>query len=430
MISDSFKKEMSKLALPEVNHKVAIGLSGGSDSLALMLMLQAYRGTGSKLELVAITVNHNLREAAAYEAEKVSQMAEKLGVMHKILTWYHEEVSANIQQQARIARYDLLTDYCKAQGIEHLFVGHNKDDVAETFLMNIFRGSGVYGLASIPNITIYNGVKIIRPLLSFRKQELQNYLRQHKVAWIEDPSNMQDRFLRTKIRKLLRSQEVRAIISDENLVIDRLALNAKNIARARTELENLCALEIKRIVTLHDEGYLTIDCEHFLKLGKEIALKLLSSCLITISGQHVYKPRLSSLENLYDVLNGGGKARTLWGCEVVTLKGLIYVYREIGTQKLSSEKTSENTWIWDNRFKIVANKPSVIKAINFLRYEDLKGQDDKKLKKIPKKIWKSLPLIITYDSKSYIPFLNCGAAGEFSVNFIPRVSLEKTNFFS
>lgn len=428
MIFDKFKKEIFKFSIPESEKMIAIGLSGGSDSLALTLLLREYCKK-FKINLIALTVNHKLREGSTAEAKKVSEISKTLGIAHKILDWNHGSIESNIQHQARTARIDLLTTYCKDNKINYLFTGHTKDDVAETFLMNMFRGSGVYGLSSIPNLTKYNNITLARPLLSFKKGELKNYLTNQKIIWIEDPSNKKENFLRTKVRNLIRSQEMQNIIPEYDQLIDRLALNAKNLARARTELESVCDAKIKEIVTLHEEGYITIQHDKFLKLNKELGFKILSSCLITVSGNQPYKPRLSSLESLYESLSTPKTKKTLCGCEILMKKGNIFIYRELGKTPLALKQTSDKSWIWDTRFEISAKNPLSISKIDKLTYEDLKHLNNKKLDKIPKKVWKSLPLITTYDSKVYVPFLNSSDTEEFSIEFKPLVTLERTNFF-
>lgn len=423
---DQFKEEIVRLGLDKLESEFAVALSGGSDSLALSLLLNECFPN----KTTSLTVNHNLRDESTQEANEVQRNANALGLNHKILEWKHEDVSSNIHETARHARYDLLTGYCKAHSIKYLFVGHNKEDVAETFLINMFRGSGIYGLSSIPTVTIYNDIKIIRPLLNFRKQELRDYLLEKKCKWIEDPSNFKDRFLRTKIRKLLQSSAMSDIISDPDLLIDRLALNAKNIARARVEIENLCNDKIAQIVTLHEEGYLTINYRDFVALGEEVALKILCLCLITISGRSTHQPRLEAVQRLYEsIMLHSTKAKTLCGCEVVLKKDLIFVYREIGKEGLIFKKTSDHAWIWDDRFKIAGKKASMVKAIESPSFEDIKEVMHKKYKNIPRKVWKSLPLIITYDNRRYVPFLNSGVEEGFGVEFIPKMSLGRTSFF-
>ncbi|MCH9753812.1 MAG: tRNA lysidine(34) synthetase TilS, partial [Alphaproteobacteria bacterium] len=349
MTLENFEKEITKFRLLDSENRFAVALSGGSDSMALAVLLNDYSKKNNK-ELVALIVDHNLRDNSSVEARNVSEIITNLGIKNEILTWAHQEISSNIQERAREARLSLLTEYCKTHKIKYLFTAHHKNDVAETFLMNMIRGSGIYGMSSIPSMTVYNDTQLLRPLLNFHKNTLRDYLLKKKVKWIEDPSNENKNFLRTKVRTLINSKEMSNIIPDYEMLVDRIALNAKNIARSRTAIENICEKEIKKNIILHQEGYVSLSYNNFFNLEEEIGLKILSSCLVTVSGEHSHKPRFNSLEKLYKHIKDNNTAKTLWGCETLVKKDIIYIYREIGKKAPSLKKRKETELIWDNRF--------------------------------------------------------------------------------
>lgn len=425
MLSKKFELELQKFDIPMSISKIAIAVSGGADSTALALLLKHSK---RKFDITAITINHNLRPESKKEAEIVDTQMKSLGITHKTLEWKHQGIKSNIQKQARSARQKLLTDYCKSKGIEYLFVAHNKNDVAETFLMNMLRGSGVYGLSSIANKTIYNDINILRPLLSTHKNELKHFLKSQNLTWIEDPSNQNSDFLRTKIRSLMNSKEMKDIIDDPNMLVDRITLNANNLSRAREALHEIHNNTIEKISTLHKEGYISISLKPFTTLSEEIGLKILASCLTTVSGIQEYTPRMEPLKKLHDNISST-KIQTLWGCEIVSKNNTIYIYRELGKNKPSLQQLSNSEWLWDGRLKITAKTNDTIKSLEPLKPELLNKIQEIHSKKIPKRIWKTLPLITTYDTKVYVPFLNDGDSENFSVKFLPLVSLKKTSFF-
>ncbi|NRA74193.1 MAG: tRNA lysidine(34) synthetase TilS [Rickettsiales bacterium] len=310
--------------------KIAIAVSGGADSLALTFLTAEWlkKFKGSKI-IVALTVNHNLRKESASEAQKVHKLLSEHKIEHHILNWQHKErISSNIQHKARVARRELLTKWCVDNEIEHLLMAHTKNDLVETFFMNIFRGSGIYGLSSIPEKITVNNIEIIRPVLNFTKNELKNYLRTKNVVWIEDPSNKNEYFLRTKIRKLFSSSEMKTIFADEDLFLKRITTNIKNISRARGCIESIINEKEVELVEYYSD-YLTINRFKFCKLHPEIAMNILSNCLIKISKEHIYKPRLNSLEKLYNfICSDSNSTKTLWKCKIKISKDIIYIQQE------------------------------------------------------------------------------------------------------
>jgi len=154
--------------------KVALAVSGGPDSVALMRLVARWRaGPAKGPQLGVLTVDHQLRPGSREEAQYVGQIAAGLGLPHAILTWEHEQMStAGLQERARAARYDLMATYCHANDIPALVTAHHLDDQAETFLMRLKRGSGLDGLAAIPERGAWAGITVLRPLLDVPKARL------------------------------------------------------------------------------------------------------------------------------------------------------------------------------------------------------------------------------------------------------------------
>jgi len=418
VIYTKFTKEMDGRGFCKKQPVVAVGVSGGSDSIALLFMMHEWmRSVDGKV--IALTVDHRLRDESESEAQDLSARLKEHGIEHHILVWNHAEVSSNIQSKARIARRELLTGWCQKNNVRQLFLAHTKDDVAETFLMRCFRGSGVAGLAAIAKTTVHNGIEICRPLLSFSKEELRTYLIGRNIEWVEDSSNTNPKFMRTKIRNLIKIAE-----EECGPLIDKLVLNANNLARTRAFIEAECDKVAAKIVKLFPEGFITIKQEEFCNLDEELALNVLASSLITISGRHVYKPRLNSLEGLYrEMLLKKHPIKTLWDCEIKASKGMIFIYREVPKYGFTVERISKTSWIWDSRFKIDADNDDIIKMISSFDLTKTGVYDKKKYNSLPKKIWHSLPLITTKSGEHYIPFL-CPKLDGIKVIFFKNTNLE------
>jgi tRNA(Ile)-lysidine synthase len=183
--------------------RLALAVSGGPDSMALLLLAAAARPG----DVVVATVDHGLRAGSADEAATVAAECAKLGVPHATLAPATPIAGASVQARAREARYALLADWAQAQGAAALATAHHADDQAETFLMRAARGAGLSGLAGIRARVEIEGVAVVRPLLDWRRAELRAIVRRAGVAFVDDPANHDLRHDRTRFRQLLELHE-------------------------------------------------------------------------------------------------------------------------------------------------------------------------------------------------------------------------------
>jgi tRNA(Ile)-lysidine synthase len=206
---------------------VALAVSGGADSMYLM-----HRATAVLRRAHVLHVNHGLRDAATAEAAMVAKTAAALSLPCAILNWDGDKPAAGLEAAARDARYELMTDWCKENGVAVLFVAHQSDDQIETFLLHLARGSGVYGLAGIRRETTRGGIKIVRPMLSISRDEINAYCADNKISFAEDEMNDEEVFFRVKIRKN------RGLLRDKLGISDqRILLAIENLSRVREALE-------------------------------------------------------------------------------------------------------------------------------------------------------------------------------------------------
>lgn len=181
-------------------NSLAVAVSGGGDSMALLLMLRQHL-TGDQ-KLVAFTVNHQLRSSAAAEAAQVKRWCKALGVAHRTLNWRHDVIASGIQVKARNARYNLMVLACAKHKIEVLLTAHTLEDQAETVAMRKSRTSSPKSLAAIWPVSKRGELTVVRPLLTFTRAELRVFLVAQNQAWLEDPSNQDLRFERVRLRSL------------------------------------------------------------------------------------------------------------------------------------------------------------------------------------------------------------------------------------
>ncbi len=185
--------------------EVFAAVSGGSDSVVMLDILK-YLSLQYGFKLSIIHYNHSLRGKASDEDEKfVARLATKYGLsffsQKGFVKLYAEAHSCGIEEAARVMRYRFFEKICRSKNASILATAHNADDNAETFLLNLMRGSGLTGLSGIPESRAFaKKTVIIRPLLKAKKQEIVDYAKLNNLEWREDRSNTSLIYKRNKVR--------------------------------------------------------------------------------------------------------------------------------------------------------------------------------------------------------------------------------------
>lgn len=318
---------------------IGVALSGGGDSVALLHLLKCAFDPG-EVTLHAATVDHGLRPESAAEAVEASVLAARLGVSHQILSWEGWNGKGNLQDQARQARYRLLTAWAKARGLPALALGHTADDQAETLLMRLGRSAGVSGLSAMPARRIREGLTLVRPLLGVQRADLRRYLEAEGVSWNEDPSNEDMRFERIRFRKAME------VLEPLGLTVDALAAVAANMGQAREALDWFTFLAWQDQVRL-EAGAVVISHGKFRVQPAEISYRLLQHALMRTSGA-AYPPRRAPMLDLLAKLRSG-RGGTLSGCRIFCRGGRIWICREYNAVKGLSCATGQ---LWDKRWRM------------------------------------------------------------------------------
>lgn len=248
---------------------ILAAVSGGPDSMALMHLLARWSPQGVPPIRVA-TVDHGLRPDAAAEAALVAVEAARLGLSHRILPWTGDKPRTGLQEAARQARYRLLAAHAREVGASHLVTAHTLDDQAETVLMRMARGSGLAGLAGMRAERDLGGIRHARPLLGLPKAALLDLCRRNGWAFATDPSNADERFARTRWRRLLPA------LAEEGLTAERLAVLAGRVQRAEDALNAKAREALARARTAGEVG---LDASGLASEPFEIALRCLDLAL-------------------------------------------------------------------------------------------------------------------------------------------------------
>lgn len=343
MIQDRFNQTMAALGPFERAPRLAVAVSGGSDSLALALLASDWaRGQGG--EAIALIVDHRLRAESGAEAGRAGHWLAARHIEHRILPWRDAEAGPGLQAAAREARYRLLTGWCRDHHFLHLLLGHQRDDQAETLMLRLARGSGVDGLAAMAPCAAHTHLQLLRPLLDIPREELRDYLRGQGQDWIDDPSNQAERFDRVRWRKFL---------AEERIPAERLALTARQLGRARQALEaESTALAVEALI-VRGAGYAELDPAPLAAAPDEVALRLLAALARTIGGGG-FPPRLGGLERMLGALRAGlDGRRTFAGCVFAPRKeGRVLVYREAAKMAPPVVIEAGRDTLWDNRFSV------------------------------------------------------------------------------
>ena len=322
---------------------LAVAVSGGSDSLALMLLADEFlRRHRPQTRLLAVTVDHGLRPESTAEAARVASLCRRHGIAHETALWQGDKPATGRAAAAREARYRLLADAAQRAGASAILVGHTLDDQAETVAMRAARGEGS-GLAGMARATLFDGrAWIVRPLLAARRQALRRWLGERGVDWIDDPSNDDPAYERVRTRRRLGEDEIAA-----------LAARAEAHGLVRQAMAEKAATLIDRFASRPAPGLLRLD-PAFLAVSpdeRDAAILALRALLATAGGT----PRLpdtTRANTLFDGLANGPLRATLSRAAIDARPAGIFLRRE--ARGLPVVALDGATLLWDGRLRVAA----------------------------------------------------------------------------
>jgi tRNA(Ile)-lysidine synthase len=343
--ADEFAAAVAALGPFEREPRLAVAVSGGADSMALLLLAQEWAAARQGY-VTALTIDHGLRAESADEAKQVARWCDARGTVHRTLNWHGDKPKGDVQAAARAARYRLLEEWCADFGVFHLLLAHHQDDQAETFLLRLARGSGLDGLSAMASVVERPGCRLLRPLLNFARARLAATLEARGQAWLDDPSNRNEKFARVRIRR------DRDMLARQGLSAERLAATARRLARARQALELPLAQLLAHAAIPDPAGFIRLDPAPLVVAPEELGLRALAAVLTAVAGAD-YPPRLERLERLYhDVVTGLTRGKTLGGCRIVPYRGALLVCREAKAVAAPVAVRPGESVNWDGRFSL------------------------------------------------------------------------------
>ena len=350
-----FSRLMGSFTPFESRATIAVGVSGGIDSMVLMLLLDSWC-RAHDFHAVGLIVDHGLRAESTQEARCVHSVLRDKGIDVHILSCPHTEVVANKQAWARHHRYALLNQWCLRNHVLHLASAHHLDDQFETFFLRLARGSGVYGLAAMSAERFLPSVRLLRPLLSVERARIVATAQRLSLSTdtlVDDPSNHDERFARTRLRAQA------DVLAQQGFTRWRTSRTIAALARARTTLEDNVRLWTQRFVCVYPQGYALLLRDGLTHNDDEIALQGVGRVLRMVSGT-TFMPRLTTLQRLCQSLYDSNKALTLHGCLVrYTQQGWL-IMREPAYATECTTTKNKKTLLWDRRFKVFSAQEGFI----------------------------------------------------------------------
>jgi tRNA(Ile)-lysidine synthase len=292
----------------EAGDKVIVAVSGGADSLALAYALSA-EAEKVAITVIGVTVDHQLQAASSVQAEKVVAQLSKFGlscVIKKVTV----DIKEGLEASARKVRYEALSEVAEKENAVAVFLGHTKDDQAETVLLGLARGSGTRSLSGMAH---HNGI-YVRPLLEITRTQNEEFCKEVGLDYWNDPHNQDSQFARVRVRTEALPVLEKSIGPG---ISDALARSSHLLRDDADALDHWAKREENHL------DLLDLDCSHLETLPRAIRTRILRAAIYaagapsgSVSAEHV-----SAVEALISAWSGQGALNLPGGVKVERISG-------------------------------------------------------------------------------------------------------------
>ena len=391
---------------------IALAVSGGADSLALLAAVAGWRRAPGRPAVTVLTVDHGLSPGSDRVAAGVVAAATGLGLPARLLRWTGPKPGRDVEAAARRARYALLFAAAREAGASHILTAHSRDDQAETFLMRLERGSGLFGLAAMRRTVEADGVILFRPFLGVPRARLAATTAAAGLAPHEDPMNADPRFQRVRMRRFLPD------LAQAGLTAEVIAATAARLADAADAIDAAVDGLVAGAVAVDPFAVVTVRRDALAMAPGEVRFRLMVRLLQAVGGED-YPPRsarvASLLAALSDVPESRPVRRTLAGAVVEGRRDVVRLWREGGRRGLPAVALPAGfRGVWDHRFAVTVSQGAppglVLSALGSSRAEGLARPA-----RLPSAAMATLPAVFAGKSLVALPSLNWGEGGLVAV---------------
>ncbi len=346
---DHFKKLLNNF---NCKNNFVLGLSGGIDSMALLNLIKNFIDDKRNVSIncMPIIIDHNLRNESENEAKEVMKISQKLGFETQIKKISVSKPSGNIQNWARKQRRIILHQKCLELSA-NLILGHHLDDQAETLFMRMSKESGLDGLSGMSEISSWNGVFILRPLLFYTKKQIKNYVISKNINYFEDRSNINPKFERVKTRLYLDCIKKNIWPNITNDLINFSNINY-NLIKKTDYFFNIWA---KNNIIIHEGGAVRVDYESLRYIFEKsylFAVRIVGKIIQTVGGNEYAPKRKKTYELIFSLFTGQIKKKSLGNVNVFFSQGYLFFIRENRNLNFEFNVQKNKYYIFDGRFLV------------------------------------------------------------------------------
>ena len=421
---DIFNSELLKLLIHPVNKpskNFVIGLSGGVDSMALLYLIKRFldQNKSMKINVFPIIIDHNLRVESSSEAENVKSISEGIGFKTTIKKIEKQKPNGNIQNWARENRRELLFESCSDLRA-NLILAHHLDDQVETLYMRLSKNSGLDGLSGMKTITFWNGIFILRPFLTFSKEEIVRYAQKNNINFFEDPSNSFLKYERVRVRQKLiqikrnKWENVSTDLNNFSIICNKLV----------TKINFLFEHWLEQNVLVDKCGVIRVNYKSALTLFKKsdlYCIKFFSKIIQTVGGKK-YPPKRKQIYELIKALfTNNFRKRTLGNVYIFYYKNYIFFIREKRHLNFNLDITVNKKYIFDGRFILISDVPGKLICSEKMNYNNILANSP--FFEFKNLINKTIPCLQTLEGKLIKPHLNI-----MNIKFNSNDSIKNNSF--